>query len=215
MDVVSRTDAKAQGLKRYFTGKPCKHGHVSERYIGGDCVTCKAVYREANQGAIARYKREYLENNRDAVLEYHRQYRANNREARIAASRRYREENRQAIANAKREYREANREAIAAYNQKWRDENPHRVNAQIAKRRAAKLQATPPWLTKEHHDEIGVHYAVSAYLGNHHVDHIVPLNHPEVCGLHVPWNLQVITVEANLAKSNTLPPQSECIAPQT
>lgn len=38
----------------------------------------------------------------------------------------------------------------------------------------------------------------------HVVDHVVPVTHPLVCGLTVPWNLQVITYAANAKKSNGL-----------
>lgn len=40
-------------------------------------------------------------------------------------------------------------------------------------------------------------------LGPEYVlDHIVPLNHPQVCGLHVPWNMRVVTREENTLKGN-------------
>ena len=91
----------------------------------------------------------------------------------------------------------------------WRKANPHIHNALEAKRRAVKLQATPPWLTKDDFAAIQQFYTMSNQLTElngkiYHVDHIIPLLGKTVCGLHVPWNLQILDGPENLAKSNKL-----------
>lgn len=66
-----------------------------------------------------------------------------------------------------------------------------------AKRRAAKLNATPKWLNDEHLRQIEQFYIEANKLTiktgiEHHVDHIIPLQNNKISGLHVPWNLQVL-----------------------
>jgi hypothetical protein len=38
--IVTRAEALARGLTRYFTGKPCKRGHISERSDRW-CIACR------------------------------------------------------------------------------------------------------------------------------------------------------------------------------
>lgn len=83
---------------------------------------------------------------------------------------------------------------------------------------AERRNATPPWLTKDHKAAIVAVYAeaqrISAETGiAHHVDHVVPLGGKTVCGLHVPWNLQVLPAAENIKKGNgiVLPLAAEVI----
>lgn len=79
--------------------------------------------------------------------------------------------------------------------------------ARQAERRARKLNATPKWLNAKQLDHIKFYYACAKFFGAQfaqamHVDHIIPLNSDTVCGLHVPWNLQLMVAEANCRKGN-------------
>ena len=40
LPIISRRQMLAEKLPRYFTGKPCKHGHIAERWADGHCVVC-------------------------------------------------------------------------------------------------------------------------------------------------------------------------------
>lgn len=76
--------------------------------------------------------------------------------------------------------------------------------------KVSKRKRTPKWLTKEHKKQIKILYVKAKLLTEktgvlHHVDHIYPLRGKTSNGLHVPWNLRIITSDDNFHKSNKLP----------
>lgn len=87
--------------------------------------------------------------------------------------------------------------------------NRAKLTAKENKRRAIKLKATPNWLTSIQLEEINYFYNLSyeAKLltgDKYHVDHIIPPRGKNVCGLHVPWNLQVLPSDLNISKGNKI-----------
>ena len=82
-----------------------------------------------------------------------------------------------------------------------------------AKYNSSKLHRTPPWLTESQLAEIAQFYDLAKelqWLSNQplEVDHIVPLQGENVCGLHVPWNLQILPQDLNRIKSNSFNPKN-------
>jgi len=185
----TRQEAMSTGAKHYFTGEPCKHGHIAPRKTKGSCVECLKVEWEKANETRAEYFREY--NKSDAGQK------------------------------AKRKYYEANKDAVIARAQARTDEdkrrykknhkinNPDMYKEMTSLRRRRFRNATPGWLNANQKMEIRLKYRLAIELSRatgvrHAVDHIIPLHGEMVCGLHVPWNLQVITQEDNLKKYNRL-----------
>src|SRR5208283_1306449 len=76
--IISRQDAIALGFMTYFTGKPCKHGHVAERYVSCKrCVCCSIAYCANNKEAIKAYRADHKE----AIATRQKVYRADHKEA--------------------------------------------------------------------------------------------------------------------------------------
>ena len=99
----------------------------------------------------------------------------------------------------------ANPERSKARVKAWEAANPGKVLAKAAKRRAAELRSMPKWADKEKIEKV---YALAARfrsLGcDFHVDHVIPLQGRNVCGLHVHNNLEIIEASKNRSKSNQL-----------
>jgi hypothetical protein len=141
------------------------------------CIECAHLAYLANNEKRLAYKKEYYAQNRDKIL-----------------------------ATEQKRYKEQS-ERLKQKARDFRKNNPDKHNASNAATRAAKLQAIPQWLDKEDKWMIQEAYSLAQlrtrlFGFEWHVDHIVPLRGKTVCGLHVPWNLQVIPAADNLSKSN-------------
>lgn len=193
----TRAEAKATGAAYYFTGEPCKHGHIAPRKTKGACVECLKAEWEHGSEKRAEYFRKY--NQREDVKERKHEWYQENREQVIqAASSR--------PQHVKREYQQA-----------WKERNLVWTRADTKARRRKHREATPPWLSRKQKSEVRQLYKIAITMtqttGEQYVvDHIWPLRSETVCGLHVPWNLRVVTQTENLKKSNSLPDDSEALA---
>ena len=182
---TDRATAKATGAQYYYTGKPCARGHIALRKTKGACVECMKE---------------------DWALDNKKRSEKPKSEASKAAGKRYYEKNKEAVkarANARP------KSEVTQYKRKYKESNPELYKALTSVRKRRHRNATPKWLTAEQKLTIRNLYLQAMQLtkitGERYVvDHIVPLISDEVCGLHVPWNLRVITQEENLKKSNKL-----------
>lgn len=113
----TRAEAKASGSKWYFTGKPCKHGHVAKRStIDGCCVECRKIkidkWREKNPEKVQAMKDNWLAANKERLIEYRKQYHANNRTRSNEYSKARRAKNPGEAAVLAKQYREENPEKV-------------------------------------------------------------------------------------------------------
>ena len=109
-------------------------------------------------------------------------------------------------ANA-RKWRRDNPERAEAASRRWKERNSKHVALKARVRTRAyqlgKQKRVPLWLTDCHKRWIEAIYEVASEL-NLEVDHAVPLHGETVSGLHVPWNMQLLSRSRNAAKLNRI-----------
>jgi hypothetical protein len=203
--------AKAIGSLHYFTGKPCKRGHVSHKFASTlQCAACQRMHIDNAYAADPEKFRARARTNHAA-----------HRDRNLLRMQAYRAADLDAAAARDKKYRDANPAIVKARTATWKAANPDRLKIYDAQRARAEKQATPPWLTVEQHAAMKAVYAEAKRLTeatgiSYWVDHQIPLQGRTVRGLHVPWNLQILTAQDNLSKGISLKhpaallPGSEC-----
>lgn len=118
MNIITCKDAKAQGLKHYFTGVPCKRGHIAERITHNRaCTVCDVDQRKKDFAS-------HYQRNKEREKAYRRKHYEENTDAYKASSLRQREK---------------------GYPKIWWARNKEHWNFLIASRKAAQAQRTPKW----------------------------------------------------------------------
>lgn len=199
-----------KSLECFSKAKGGKYGRKAE------CKVCSSLrfkkHYDENQDYMLEKTRNYRKSNpekcKKAVEEYYCRNKESIRLKQSATKRRRYSENKEEISRKTEEWRKNNPEIVKRMKKEYRKNNPDKVAASSAEYRAKRKLACPKWLSKEDKIKISEFYKIRNQLTSeigisHHVDHIVPLQHKEVCGLHVPWNLQILTAEENISKSNS------------
>lgn len=191
-EIVTWSEAREKGLKNYFSGIPCKRGHVAERtFSSGMCKECAS------------------QSNKLWMKE--------NEQRRKAAEKKYKAENIDHIREKKRAYRHANPEKTREGNRRralriidhiraraiqWQKDNPDKVRAREGRRRARKNAAGGKFTASDLKSLFDMQSGKCAYcfvkLGkNYHADHIVPIAKG---GTSWPDNIQLCCPTCNISK---------------
>jgi len=158
-----------------------------------DYKTWQKKYHLNNKQRIKKYTKKYRLKNKDKI----KKYIIDNVEKLKKNKIEYCFKNKEKIKNKNKLYRLKNKDKRRIYNIEYNLKYPNFQNTINAKRRAAKLNATPKFANLNKIKEI-----YKNCPKGYHVDHIVPLQGKEVCGLHVEYNLQYLTKSENSSKSN-------------
>jgi hypothetical protein len=200
MEKLSRSEAIGLGLTRYFTGKPCKWGHISERLTSSKaCVSCK------NRREKGRYRAPTDESRKNALKNYYKRTEGiidrPSKKARIERRKKY-------LSKYMREKRRLDKNFC------FKDGIRRRINKELAKIGGKKSQSTEEILgctIGEFRKYIESQFKKGMGWHNRdqwHIDHIVPMSsaktEEDIIALNHHTNLRPIWASENLRKSNKM-----------
>ncbi|WP_416367040.1 HNH endonuclease [Rhodopseudomonas palustris] len=179
VEIVSRRDAIARGLRLYFTGVPCGRGHLSHRIVKNwACVECKKNWDAVDPKAKLRRKARYeadVDKNRESARSWARDN-AQRVRANVAA---WQELNRERLPGYQKNWRSKNGASVRAAAKRYAKKYPEKIRIKQANRRAKKRAALGSYTSSDVVEIRELQRGRCAYcptaLDKFHIDHIIPL----------------------------------------
>jgi 5-methylcytosine-specific restriction endonuclease McrA len=197
MGAIDREAAKALGLTRYFTGRPCGRGHFAQRTVAqGHCCECRRLA-----------SKKWKDRNRDRVRANSKKWQRENYDRALANNRAWLKANPEKVAARNERYRLDRSDREIQVSRRWRTENKDRV-ALYARNRRARKKASEGSHTVEDIRRIEraqghkCAYCRISLRAASHVDHIKPLARG---GGNAPSNLQILCPPCNQRKRSKDP----------
>ena len=195
-EIISRKDAIAKGMNRYFTGKECKNNHIDERsVIDWACVSCRNEIRQKTH-----IKNIEKDKARDA---------------------KYYQENKERLDEINKQWRKDNPDACKKHSRQSFLNNPARVDLHTKARRAHTKINLSKDEKKRMHKIINTVREINKLAGEVvvHRDHILPLNPVHhitkkplpIKGMDHPDNCQILSATENMEKGNKFRPEDQLL----
>ena len=211
-EIVTRDQAKAAGLKRFFTGQPCKHAHIAQRQtVNGLCLGCKKQptkeYLDAWHARNPGRRAEHIQKHAPRAKAHRKIIYAENRDQILARNKAWQEANPEAYQAAIRAWHKAHPTRIKAIHRKWELNNPGKIAANSRAMRAQRRNIEG----KHTFDEVlallekqggKCVYCRKSIRSKYHADHIVPLAKG---GSNWISNIQLTCPTCNFRKNRTDP----------
>lgn len=196
--IISKKDAERRGLSRYFIGKPCSRGHLSERSLSGNCLKCSSEWRKRDPKRAKARRTYYLKNKQKENLNC-REYHQKNKSKRAEYGALYRDKNKETLYERGVKWRANNKEYGETYRKSNRDKYLiYRENRRAREQTGKLSKGIVVYL-------YGVQRGLCGCCGteltnDYQIDHIVPLSRG---GLNIDSNVQLTHPVCNRRKGNS------------